>query len=489
MFTDTINMIIKNYFFCIFSMMIFFKISSYKEINTIEKIVVFISTIGLTVIYIFLKNNFDIVMAVFSTYLLQVTLLKIVTKKKLSGLLIGVLISTSLSYVFFSIAAILEFFLQKIFDINNRTINTILTLIIEFIIIHFVLKMKRLKNGLIFLKKTDEYIEMALIDISVFIIVLYGLISIIYEDFTLNILFYFILLSVCMIITIQKILVMYYKQKLIDDTINQYKQDLQDKDNEIKRLTDEAFRVSKINHEFYNRQKALELMVEEKLQNSNMETGEDFDILTRIQNLTSDHAEKVKEIKSLPALQLTNIPEIDDMFTYMQKECKENGIQFKLNINGNIHYLVNNFIPKDKLETLIGDHIRDAIIAINSGDNENKEIFVILGIKDNCYELCIYDTGIEFEIETLLNLGLAPMTTHKDTGGSGIGFMTTFETLNECNASLIIEERHPVDDKDYTKAVKVRFDKKNEYKIYSYRAHEINKMNNNKRLIVCKEYQ
>lgn len=113
MFTDTINMIIKNYFFCIFSMMIFFKISSYKEINTIEKIVVFISTIGLTVIYIFLKNNFDIVMAVFSTYLLQVTLLKIVTKKKLSGLLIGVLISTSLSYVFFSIAAILEFFLYK----------------------------------------------------------------------------------------------------------------------------------------------------------------------------------------------------------------------------------------------------------------------------------------------------------------------------------------------------------------------------------------
>lgn len=485
MLVDIINMIIKNICFNIFSIMIFFKISNYKQINNIKNLVIFVSVCGLSILYVFLKKNLDIVMAAFVIDLLQVILLKFITKQKVFNIFIGIVISISLTYVFLTIAATLEFLLQKLFYINGKMLNTLFTLVIEFLLIYFLLKIKRLKNGLTFLQKTNEYIDIAVINISVFVIVLYGLIGSSYEKVTKHIFFYFIVLAICMIVTLQKILVMYYKQKLIDDTINQYKHDLQEKDNEIKKLTDEAFRVSKINHEFYNRQKSLELMVNEKIQNSTMEAGEEIDVLNRIKELTSEHSEKMKEVKSLPALQLTDIPEVDDMFAYMQTECEKNEIQFKLNINGNIHFLTNNLIPKNKLEILLGDHIRDAIIAINSSNNFNKEIFAILGIKDECYELCIYDTGIEFEIDTLLKLGLAPATTHKDTGGSGIGFITTFETLKECKASLIIEEKHPINDTDYTKAVKVRFDGRNEYKICSYRAEEIMKKCKDNRITVC----
>ena len=481
---DTINMIMKNIFFNIFAIIIFFKISNYREIDNIKRIIIFISIVCLSVLYAFFKKHLDIVMAVLIIDLLEVILLKFITKQKMLNILIGIVISISISYAFLTIAATLEFLLQKIFCINGKIINTFFTLVIEYILIYFLLKLKRLKKGLTFFQKMNDYIEIAIIDISGFVIVMYGLVGDSYEGVIKHRFFYFIILGICMIITIQKLLVMYYKQKLIDDTINQYKKDLKEKDNEIKRLTDEAFRVSKINHEFYNRQKSLELMVKEKLQNLNMETGEELDILNRIKALTSEHSDKVKEIKSLPTLPLTDISEIDDMFAYMQKECDKNNIQFKLNINGNIHYLINNLIPKNKLETLIGDHIRDAIIAINSSNNVNKQIFVILGIKDEHYELCIYDTGIEFEIDTLLKLGLSPTTTHKDTGGSGIGFMTTFETLKECKASLVIEEKHPINDKDYTKAVKVRFDGRNEYKICSYRAEEIRKKCKDNRIII-----
>lgn len=482
---DTINMIMKSIFFNTFSIIIFFKIFNYKEVSIVKKIIISVFIILYSLIYAILKKNLDIVIAVLVIYLLHVILLKFMIKRKISSILVGTIISISMPYILFSIATILEFLMQRLFKISHKTVNIFFTLLIEGILINFLLKTKRLKNGLAFLNKKNEYIEIVLTNISIFIIVMYGLVSIIYEDFTVNIFLYFILLSICMIITIQRLLVMYYKQKLIDDTINQYKHDLQEKDNEIKKLTDEAFRVSKINHEFYNRQKSLELMVNEKIQNSNMEAGEELDVLNRIKELTSEHSEKMKEVKSLPALQLTDIPEVDDMFAYMQTECEKNEIQFKLNINGNIHFLINNLIPKNKLEILLGDHIRDAIIAINSSNNLNKEIFVILGIKDECYELCIYDTGIEFEIDTLLKLGLAPATTHKDTGGSGIGFMTTFETLKECKASLIIEEKHPINDTDYTKAVKVRFDGRNEYKICSYRAEEIMKKCKDNRITVC----
>lgn len=72
----------------------------------------------------------------------------------------------------------------------------------------------------------------------------------------------------------------------------------------------------------------------------------------------------------------------------------------------------------------------------------------------------MYDTGVEFEIETLLKLGLEPVTTHKNTGGTGIGFISTFETINKCKASLIIQERNRKNTNDYTKAVIIRFDGK-----------------------------
>ena len=193
------------------------------------------------------------------------------------------------------------------------------------------------------------------------------------------------------------------------------------------------------------------------------------------------------ELKKTDTLPKTEIKEIDDMFTYMQSECRKDKINFKLKINGNMHYLVNNIIDKSKLETLIGDHLRDAIIAINSSSNTNKELFVILGIKNDIYELSIYDTGIEFEIDTLLKLGLEPATTHKESGGTGIGFMTTFETLNETKASLIIEEIKPENSFNYTKSVTIRFDGKCEYRIKSYRAQEIKKYKESKRIKVAND--
>ena len=192
----------------------------------------------------------------------------------------------------------------------------------------------------------------------------------------------------------------------------------------------------------------------------------------------------MQEIKGKEKLPKTEISEIDDMFKYMQTECYKNNIEFKLHIEGEFYKLVNNIIPVNKLEILIGDHIRNAIIAINCSANKNRSILVILGIQEDSYELCIYDSGIEFEIETLQKLGKERTTTHKETGGSGIGFMTTFKTIRKCKASLIIEEKHEMKENDYTKALKIRFDGRDEYRIYSYRAEKIREKSKDDRIII-----
>ena len=178
----------------------------------------------------------------------------------------------------------------------------------------------------------------------------------------------------------------------------------------------------------------------------------------------------------------TNIEEIDSMLKYMQSECEKNKIDFQLQVNGNIHHMVNKHIEKEDLEILIADMIKNAIIAINHSENSNKSILVRLGLIDGVYSLYVYDSGIEFEIDTLINLGIKPSTTHADSGGTGMGLMNTFDTLKKYKASLIIDEYGKPANDNFTKVIKIVFDNKNAYKIESYRKKYIQEKDINKRV-------
>lgn len=54
-----------------------------------------------------------------------------------------------------------------------------------------------------------------------------------------------------------------------------------------------------------------------------------------------------------------------------------------------------------------------------------------------------------------------------------MGFMNTFETLQKYKASLEIEEYSKPNKDNYTKAINIKFDNENNYKIKSYRQNEI----------------
>ena len=217
-----------------------------------------------------------------------------------------------------------------------------------------------------------------------------------------------------------------------------------------------------------------------------METSKELSVMLQdLKKMSQNFSAEVMKNNKNNKLPTTGIIGIDNIFKYMYSIAINNNIEFNLKINDKINYLIDNIIDKDELETIIGDHIKDAIIAINSSNNIHKNIMAVLGIVEDSYELCIYDTGIEFEIETLINLGKRRITTHKETGGSGIGFMTTFNTMNKCKGSIIIEEYNK-DNNDYTKAVIFRFDGKGEYKIRSYRAEMIKSEIKDNRIVIEK---
>ena len=226
-----------------------------------------------------------------------------------------------------------------------------------------------------------------------------------------------------------------------------------------KKVEEEYAIVNQIKTTTTSKYKLNELML-------NSEIGNELDITDKI----NDVSKQLINISKVSELPKTDIVEIDDMLKFQQHECMKNNIDFDFQINGNIFHMVNTFIPKENLEILLADHIKNSIIAVNCSDNINKSILVRLGLIDNYYSLYVYDSGIEFELDTLSNLGKKPITTHADNGGTGFGFMNTFDTLKKYNASLIINELNPPCADNYTKSIVIKFDGKHEFKINSYRS-------------------
>ncbi len=476
---DIIIYFLKMFIINIYIYYSFSKISNIKKENVKNVIIlVVLCNIFLTLINTYIKYNINFYFIKLVTCILYGGIIGFVTRNKIGYSISITIISYALCSICLFISIVLSFISYKIIRIDNKFLHLAIILILQFILLYRIFKIKRFESGFSFLYKNlnNDFVDTIMINISIATVFIFCILGTIFKDIQeirRNLLISFIILGITMFIMIQKTLTMYYKQKLLEDTLEGYKKEIAEKDKEIAELKNEKFKISKITHEFFNRQKALELAVNSKKQGK--------ELSNRIKNLTEEYSTEITNMKINNKLQLTNIPEIDDMFSYMQKECIDNNIKFQLKIEGDIFYLIKNNISKNKLETLIGDHIRDAINAVRKNDVNEKEILVILGIKDDYYEFCVYDTGIEFEIDTLLKLGRERVTTNSENGGSGIGFITTFETMKQTGASLIIQEFNKKQFK-YSKAVKIRFDNKNEYRIYSYRADKI--IDNNNRIII-----
>ena len=481
---NLINIIIKT--MCINGLifMVNTKVLNYK-IDKRYFVCMALSSIFITAIYYVLDKYLDNLLKLILMYFMQLIVLKICIKDIRKNLLVSNLLSNSIVFIAFIFSLLIEMLLVNLIKIKNSTVNFILTFIIETVILMIFFNIKRFKKGFAFLDNNvnSEYTNAIVINVSVVIILAYYVFGNYYGNLTKQLLICFIVLSIIMIIIVIKTLTLYYKQKLLAKNIEDYKSEIALKDAQIKSLSDEKYKISKLNHEFYNRQKALIHKVEE-ITSMNTEIADELDLSKQINDLTKEYTDKAQEIKTLDKLPTTGIVEIDDMFKYMQSECDSKKIQFNLKINGNIYHMINNKIPQSRLVTLIGDHLRDAIIAIDFSNNTFKSILAVLGENNGVYEFCVFDTGIEFKIDTLLNLGLKPATTHKDSGGTGIGFMTTFETMKETKASLIIDEMREMSNTDYTKSVTIRFDGKNEYRIKSYRSDEIKRKMKDNRIII-----
>lgn len=461
--------IIQITFFSFFTYCIALKISNKNQCLSRNIFVKLLILVGIGIVHVIINDFGSIFYSMIFLFLTLTLLFEVDTSNNTSNSMLVIIISLCINYVLYFIAISLSFAPNALLDITNNYIGLLIMLLMYLFVIRIFFKIKRFKNGFAFLqnKKQNEYLDILILNICVVIIFSFIIISNYDKIFIREVSISLLVFIIIMFITIQKSLQLYYKQKQLIKTLEETQAELEKYKKDVKDLEEENLNISKKSHSLVHKQKQLEYKLNELL--SQTETTitekEKEELNSRIENISKE----LYTEKAIIELTKTDIPNIDDMLKYQQSECIKNKIDFDLQISGNIHHMINTLISKEDLEILIADHVKDAIIAINHSNNENRSILVRLGKIDECYGIYIYDTGIEFEKETLENLGKKPSTTHANEGGTGIGFMNTFDTLKKCKASLIIKEIGKPSKDNFTKVIMIKFNNKQEFRVESYR--------------------
>ncbi|MBQ3265295.1 MAG: HAMP domain-containing histidine kinase [Ruminococcus sp.] len=276
-----------------------------------------------------------------------------------------------------------------------------------------------------------------------------------------------------LILWIRSIVQRYYKNKL-QDRANEYtKQEIEDKDKRIERLEAEVSTLAKQLHRDNHLMASLDRSVQAIAECDSEEQRSQ--IITEVHTLCRERSELLaKEQQQNKILPSTGIALIDSSLSELYVKAAARGISFDLTVTEELYYLVNNIISQTDLQTLLCDHIKDAIIAVESAGVNDGRILVSIEKNDGIFEIAVRDNGVDYAAGTLSKLGREQVTTHADDGGSGIGFMTTFETLRKTKGSLIIteyEQKTP-----FSKSVAFVFDGLNRFIISTYRRDELEKI-------------
>lgn len=285
-------------------------------------------------------------------------------------------------------------------------------------------KVKRFSNGFLFLKD-KSYFGIGLL-ISGPIIIVESLNKENYHFVAIAIFLFGILLtSIGLFIWIRSAFKRYYRKKLKKRAEEYSKIELAEKDKEIKRLLDENTSLSNIIHLDNHIIQSIEAELN-KLNNSNL-TDKLLISIHQRNEFINDTLVKSKNLSS------TGSADIDAVLADLYIKAASRGIDYNLNVDGDINYLLNNLFSKDDFEILLRKTITNAIVSVENNPDTPGRIFINISQPNDIYELTIMDNGINKDDINLIS-----------------------EIIKESNASILTKN---FDDNDsFTKSITIRFD-------------------------------
>jgi len=464
----------------LFSLLIYMKILNIENLSAIKCIAGIIFSGVLACVFLALSTTVP-----YSRFFIMVLAMGafagIISKKRFGLALIASMISIGISCGFFLGFLLISALIQlRLFQYINVVVMMIMSFSMQFVLISLLFRIKRFRKGMLFLQKKEPGIIGFIVSGIIFVTT----ILIRNINFAARLRWQFLIGGIlCVALLIfwwRKRLTKLYQKWIRERKQQEYEVIIAEKDKQIQALQKSNESMASLIH---RDNKMLPAMYQ-TMKILHNEEFSDIEFPMRSRHALAQIGEYMEERTAVimrdqrenTTLPSTGDPMIDGLMKYMLLKATGNEIGFDLNVVEDISELAETIISATKFKTLCADLIENAIIA--TSHSTHKKILITIGTCEGFYELNIQDSGIPFEIDTLMSLGIRKASTHLDEGGSGIGYMTIFEILHEYSASLLITEYEPRQ-YGFTKSVKIRFDNRNEYFLHTFRAKQLIEVQNN----------
>lgn len=389
----------------------------------------------------------------------------------------AITISFSISY---SIHIILSFFIAILSASSFETdkhfpIFAIIVGILQLIIVKLLFKTKRLRNGIPFLSSSIHINCATLLGIILITFSLYmsdeytsfhqrfsGILSFIASSLALAFLIYWW----------QAQITKAYRRNLELRELESMRTEMAELKLMIKKLVDENERLAKITHRDNTLISALKNSTVKYLSTDfanptvamevRKQLIENIESLSAGRNSLLEHTHE-KSVRTFD----TGLPLLDELLREMDASAAEHGIVFSVHMGTSLGDFIPSAVSESDLVHTADDLLKNAFKSTLTREKRIVQLqFYKLG-KHLVIEVA--DTGIPFEIKSLVNMGVEKYTTYAD--GSGIGLMDIWSTKEKYGATYHLDEYE--NGAPFAKKISLTFDKKNRYSIRTWRKEEI----------------
>lgn len=281
-----------------------------------------------------------------------------------------------------------------------------------------------------------------------------------------------------------------YRRKLLLLELSTLRTKNNEQQNYIHSIEAENQRLGKIIHKDNRIVNAMSDAVRDYLANYESALGDDFSekgkrILAELDQLFDARQSLLDSDNSINSrICKTNRIGIDALLSYMQKEAASYQIELSFNFEPEFFNVMEKYISENNIVHLLSDLLENAVIATRYANAHKIEL--TLTVLNNIPAISVSDSGIAFEIDTYMNLGITNASTHLDSGGHGIGLIDIWNIKKNCLATLCIEELPSTS--VFTKRISIMFDNKSRYIISSSRSADITAALNRADLTVLQQY-
>ena len=256
-----------------------------------------------------------------------------------------------------------------------------------------------------------------------------------------------------------------YLDRLREADLTRMEEELRVTEQEIEALRQDNERLASVIHRDNKLIPAMVQSARECLTDAAHSDNSEAALLDAVQQLEELYVQRSKAVNQyenhVAPLAKIGMPSLDAILSYIQRRAAAEGVTLTLDLTSDDlpTALQQAGIHRRQIGTMLADLTENALIAVRHCDNAVKAIAVRMGVNETGqFFFSVCDSGAPFADEVLANIGKKKITTHRDTGGSGIGLVTLFSLLKEYRASFALTEWDASEHEGLTKQLTVTFD-------------------------------